>query len=95
MTKLTYRIFPPSTKTDVSDPILQINSNVTMADYRFRVNAEQLGIDPMTIATRMQWGDDECRFEIEADAPAATLSAAFADAVRSTGLYAERCMDVA
>ena len=95
MIKLAYRIFPSPTKAHGGDPILQINSNVTMADYRFRVNAEQLGIDPMTIATRMQWGDDECRFEIEADAPAATLSAAFADAVRSTGLYAERCIDAA
>jgi hypothetical protein len=63
---------------------------VTMADYHFRVNMERLGVDPLTITTRMHWGDGECRIEIDAPASEETLSAALGDAVQLVGLRAER-----
>jgi hypothetical protein len=63
---------------------------VTMADYRFRVNMERLGVDPVTITTRMHWGDGECRIEIDAPASEETLALALDEAVRLIGLRAER-----
>ena len=71
------------------DAILHMKSYVTMADYHFRVNMERLGVEPKTVATRMQWGEGECRFEIEAPATEETLSIAWDEAVRLVGLQCE------
>jgi hypothetical protein len=72
------------------DPILQTKGMVAMTDYHFRVNAERLGISPLTITTREHWGDGECRFEIEAPASEEVLSLALHQAVRLIGLRADR-----
>ncbi len=66
-----------------SDAILQMKGMVTMADYHFRVNVEQLGVDLKNVTTRIHWDRGagvECRFEIEAPASEETLSMALDDA---------------
>lgn len=78
------------TKARVGDPILQMRGMVSMADYHFRVNVERMGVDPLTVSTRIEWGEGTCRLAIEAPASAEALSLALHQAVRLIGLRADR-----
>jgi hypothetical protein len=64
------------------DDILQVKGQLAMADYHFRVNAGDVGIDPLKISTHIEWtGELECRIVIEAPAPAEALSTAWEKSV--------------
>ena len=70
-----------------------MKGQVTMLNYHFRVSAERLGVVLDTLVTRTEWPEGkpwDCRFVIEAPATEETLSMALDDAVRLTGLRAER-----
>jgi hypothetical protein len=72
-----------------------MKGQVTMLNYHFRVSVERLGVVLDTLITRTEWPEGkpgDCRFVIEAPAPATeeSLSLAFDKAVRLVGLQAER-----
>jgi hypothetical protein len=66
LTKLEYRVWGEADDRDA----LQTKSEMTMTDYRFRVNAELAGINPRHVATQIHWGESDCRFSITAEATA-------------------------
>jgi hypothetical protein len=90
ITKLWYRISRPIDEPRRQDAILQMKGQLSMADYHFRVNAERLGVDPLTVATRIEWGEGKCYFVVEAHAAEETLALALDEAVRLIGLRSEQ-----
>jgi hypothetical protein len=90
-TKMEYEIVLVMKKESYGDPRLQMKDHVNMADYHFRRNVDQFGVDPLTVITRIDWGDGTCRFVIEAPATEEVLSTAFDSAIGLIGLRAERC----
>ena len=88
-TKLEYRVWQQADES-YRDEILELKGRLSMADYRFRVNAEQGGIDPLSITTHIEWtGELECRFTMEAPAPEEALSMAWEKSVSLIGLRTE------
>ena len=93
ITKLAYRVWVPVGRIPRIGA-LQMKGQVTMLNYHFRVSAERLGVVLDTLITRTEWPEGkpgDCRFVIEAPAAEETLSMVLDDAVRLTGLRAERC----
>jgi hypothetical protein len=89
-TVLQYHIVRPADEPRRQDAILQMKGQLSMADYHFRANLERLGVDPLTVATRIAWGEGTCSLVIEAPASVEVLSAALNPAVQLVGLRAER-----
>jgi hypothetical protein len=91
VTKLEYRVWRQVDEVHPGDDILQVKGQLSMADYHFRVNAGDAGIDPLSISTHIEWtGELECRFTIEAPASEEVLSAAWKKAVELMGLRTEQ-----
>ena len=86
VTKLEYRVWrQPDVHPD--DEIVQMKSHMSVADFHFRLNAQESGIHPLSIATRIQWtGETECSFTIEAPAPEDQLSSAWKTAAEMIDL---------
>ena len=90
LTKLEYHVWRQVEEVHRGDDVLQVKGQLSMADYHSRVNAGDAGIDPLNISTHIEWtGELECRFTIEADAPAEALSAAWEKSVAHIGLRTE------
>jgi hypothetical protein len=90
ITKLWYRISRPIDEPRRQDAILQMKGQLSIADYHFRVNVGRLGVDPLIVTTRIDWGEGTCLFAIEAPAAEGTLAFALDEAVRLIGLRASR-----
>jgi hypothetical protein len=90
VTKLEYVVSGMRAASRVGDPLLQFKGAVEMADYCFRVNVECLGVNPLTIKMRFEWGDGTCRLLIEAPASEEILRSALDPALRVVGLRADR-----
>lgn len=87
ITKLEYRVWCEAYDRGAVRPM---KNEMTIADYRFRLNANNLDMDPTKITTQIQWtGDTECLFTIEAEAPAEALSSAWETAAARRGLRTE------
>src|SRR6185295_18389351 len=86
VTKLEYRVWrQPDAHPD--DEIVQMKSHMSVADFHFRLNAQESGIHPSSIATRIQWtGEAECSFTIEAPATEDQLSGAWKTAAEMIDL---------
>ena len=90
MTILAYDLSPVSDHPRGYDPVAYLKGAVNMADYHFRVNAERLSVDPLTVTTKIEWGPGTCRFAVEAPVPAEVLTAAVLPAMQLVGLRAEQ-----
>lgn len=91
LTVFEYRVWRLQDELQNDTETLQMKSQVAMADYHFRVNAKDFGVDPSTITTQIHWtGDAECRFMIEAPAAEEVISLAWETAAVLIGLRTER-----
>jgi hypothetical protein len=90
VTKLEYVVSGMRAAPRAGDPLLQFQGAVKRTDYRFRVNVERLGVHPLTIKMRFEWGDGTCRLLIEAPASEDILRAALDPALRVVGLRADQ-----
>lgn len=89
VTKLEYRVWRQP-ELDPDDEITPMKGQMSVADFHFRLNAEESGIQPLSIATQIHWtGEAECRFMIEAPAPEEGLSMAWEKSVVLIGLQTE------
>jgi hypothetical protein len=91
ITTLTYSLSPAKDMPRGYDAILHMQGAVRTADYHFRVKVARRGVDPLTVATRIEWGEGTCRFVIEAPASEEALSIAWDEAVLLIGLRADHC----
>lgn len=91
LTKLQYLVWQPA-ELNPGETMQQMKGKLSMAEYRFRINAERLGIDSGSISTQIEWtGELECRFTIGAPvAPEVPLSSAWQKAAELIGLRTEQ-----
>ena len=91
LTKLEYRVWRPLEDLQGPMAIRDMKSLLIRAEYHFRVNAEAIGIDPLTITTQIQWtGEAECRITFISATAEDVLARAWELAAKLIGLETER-----